>query len=736
MLATVVFDVPRPEGARLDVFCLQDRQGESPRVQLREGASCIFIRHLEGGGVETTRSVAARRVNGAPSSRVHEVQWLAAGAVAGALDLPGGSRPSPRSWIEASGCATDQIIGRYPATLEGGTWNALLPAGACLDLQLMAPRFVPVVWSGVRVEAGGEVELPVRVLRLAASLLLRTVGDEGEAVPGVRVELFPGQAWREVVQEGLRPSGELEPIARGRTDEDGWLRFEGLPPDVPLFARFVPSESFSPLVWEPDELPRGVETFAGDVVLERAARLDVAPIAGRSSEMEHLRVRAEAGASCGWLQGATVTARAEDDGSFTFGALSPGLWTVTAADRKAGAWIPVAEPESVSLAPGDRRTVELDLLDYRLEGRVVDGARGIAADLVFRSRNPRAPRLATTSDDEGEFTLHTGSTPGVYDVLVAWGDRDSRRTVTVPGLTLEDTDEPVVVQLPEGEIRGVVLDGDGRPVPGARVSLDGELTEEGERPAIAMDFAKAAADGSFVFDHLAPGVWQVAATVGGEGERRRRSTPVVLFLVEDEMADGVQLRLEEPTIVEGHILSSDGRPVPGAVGFLQTDRGFASVKGDDDGRFEVTLGTKQTGGAVDLVLEAPGFAATASRVWWTAGEPVIVELQRDGGTLEVILALAAAHLAAPPPISVLLVSEGGVSHRPNLLPSSHWRTDPQADGGVIGRLVVPRLATGNWRVELQYRVSGVPPLSLGTVEILPGQTATVEIPPQALEGLP
>lgn len=665
----------------------------------------------------------------------------------GSLEVPAAIEPARRGWLEVEACddrePSGKVIGWYPVAIQESVWRATLPAGECLDLELLTSRFAPVRWSSVRVEEAGEVELPVRTLRLAASLLLRTVSDDGAAIPDVRVELFPGPTWQQVVRQGLDPTGATEPLVQGTTDDEGWLRLSGLPPDVPVFARFLPPESFAPLVWEPEELPRGVETFAGEVSLERSARLDVAPIVGRSSEMTSLLVQAEAGVSCGWLQGTTVTARAEDDGSFSFDGLVPGLWTVTAKARTAGAWSLMAEPVAISLAPGDRGTVQLDLLDRRFEGRVTDGRRGIAADLVFRSRNPRAPRLATTSDDEGEFTLRAGSTPRTYDVVVTWndddhGDGDSRQTVTVPGLTLEDTDEPVVVELPAGEIRGVVVDGDGRPAPEARVSLDGELAQEGERSAMAMDFAKASADGSFVFDHLAPGAWRVTATVGGEGEPRRRSAPVTLFLTEDEVADGVRLRLEEPTSVEGQVLSPEGRPVPGAVGYLQTDGAFASVKGDEDGMFEVTLtrGTQRTGGAMEIVLEAPGFAATASRVPWTVGETVIVELQREGGALEVIMALAAADLAAPPPISVLLVSEEGVSYRPNLLPSSRWWTEPQADGGMVGRLVVPRLATGNWRVELHYRVSGVPPLSLGTVEIRPGQTAAVEIPPEALEGLP
>jgi hypothetical protein len=716
---------------RLETVASPDGQLLRLEVDDRRELHCRLVQ----GTDRVTHSFSLPRVDTSPG-RPHRLDWSQAVEVGGDLEVPVGI-PAPRlGWVEARRCegleepGRAESIGWYPAKIERGRWSASIPAGACLDLDFVVSPFAVVSWAGVNASAGEVLTLPARTLEIAASILLRTVDEEGMALAGVEVQVFPEQHWLEVARQGLTPDDRVEPMVSGVSDKDGWLRLDALRVAEPLFLRLIPASPRVVRFHDPQSFPPGRETQLGDLVLERGARLEIAAL----EETRDLLVSAEAGVSCGWLYGATITARQLESGGFVVEGLPAGLWTVTARHHGLQRREAAGMPRTVSLSPGEIRGIELEPLDRQILGRVTDAGQGIVADLVFKPRDRRRDSLFAESDEDGRFELRVGATPGLYDAWVTSRDEDVSRlgeAVVVPGLAL-DPGETVEVALPEGEISGVVTDSSGRPLSGANVSLFGEFADDGEQIGFAERRSESSVDGSFSFGGLAEGIWQISA-VAADGKGGGRSLSVVVRLGSDEFLPDVRIVLEETTPFHGRVVDSRGLGVSGVTGFVSGETWRAPVRGDEDGAFSVDLPASGVGWQLDFVLQAPGHGTgTFSGVRPSTTGMMTLELRGEGGRLEVVVELTEEGLASPPPISVLLVSQEGVRLRATLAEGARWSFEPRADGGAFGRLVVPSLAPGLWSVELHSGIVGREPRSLGQVQILEGQTQTLEIPPDLL----
>lgn len=149
--------------------------------------------------------------------------------------------------------------------------------------------------------------------------------------------------------------------------------------------------------------------------------------------------------------------------------------------------------------------------------------------------------------------------------------------------------------LPRVELRGRVVDGDDRPVAGAAVVL-------GAADAIV----RSAADGTFAFTDLVPGVYGVEARA-----RDRIGGPRRVVL--SASTEPIVLRLYRGAIAEVEVVSAvDGRPIAGAEVSLRElamvpDAGRQRALTGDDGvaRFEAL-----TVMAHEVFVHAPGFAPT------------------------------------------------------------------------------------------------------------------------------
>lgn len=212
-------------------------------------------------------------------------------------------------------------------------------------------------------------------------------------------------------------------------------------------------------------------------------------------------------------------AELEADGRFHLRGLLPGEHQVQV--RCAG-HVSAERYPRVTIADSSVKELRYEVTAGRaIRGVVVDDrGQGVAKIRVNATAkpDPSKPRAQQTSawagetDAQGRFVL-AGLLPGDYDVGLSTWPRaralpDKPHAVKLPaGADLEG----VRIELPAtGEVRGKVRDADGRPVAKASVSL-----YDGKRGLSTS----AGDDGSFRFEHVAPGSYRATARRGWDRMR-------------------------------------------------------------------------------------------------------------------------------------------------------------------------------------------------------------------------
>ena len=327
-------------------------------------------------------------------------------------------------------------------------------------------------------------------------------------------------------------------------------------------------------------------------------------------------------------------AQIRGDGSYEFPGLAPGDYTLN---------MEVEGPEvrlEIEVPDLPQYRLDLPLPQGGIEGRVVDAVTGEGVDgarVILRSQDEVDPpegllgaliaqegmaSRTRSRGDDGEFSF-TRLQAGTYDLIVEpprWGDDVGRYAPTDPMEILVHegaTERGVEVRLePSLVLAGRVLDADGLPVDGARVTarLQGEHSLRPPR-------TRAGEEGRFELRSLKVGTYDLTATADGFADEHLRGVEVGL-----EGTGEVELRLSRGVPVHVLVLGTSGQPVAGAVGRLipagtdgalgeeeaeQTLTGFFTGKGVsgtdgrlDLGRFaasEYTL--KVTRGSAEATLE-------------------------------------------------------------------------------------------------------------------------------------
>jgi protocatechuate 3,4-dioxygenase beta subunit len=204
-------------------------------------------------------------------------------------------------------------------------------------------------------------------------------------------------------------------------------------------------------------------------------------------------------------------------------------------------------------------------------------------------------------------------------------------------------------------LEGRVVDADGVPVAGARVSVSGD------RPDAE---ARTGPDGTYRFPRVFPGRQRLEvrhADFGLAVEMVEVAGPRTRF----------DVRMPRPTIVQGRILGRDGSPV--VTPTLQVDH--EAVEVDAEGRFRFSL----TPGEHEVRAEAPDRAPDERRVT-AAGDPIDLDLElgRPGA-----IAGRIADLAPGQFVSLGLQNDSRES-------SADARTDE------LGRFELTGVAAGAW----------------------------------------
>ena len=369
-------------------------------------------------------------------------------------------------------------------------------------------------------------------------------------------------------------------------------------------------------------------------------------------------------ARSGFVPGAVVTLRPSDgltperqvttgpDGRFTFPGTAEGSFVLAATDPVSG----LRGSASGRLDPG----VSILELDIPLEARgeieitvlEADGSTPANATVTMRSGG-----TTVTGDSDAEGIVRLGDLPlGNYTLtaqsMAPERGRDGvRQTVGVsqPGPNLGVD----VVLSGVGTLRGLVLESDGTtPASNATVVLSSSS------PALGPETRNfvTGADGSFRFDGVAVGSWQLSAS------SLALAASASGALAGDGQEEVVDLILGDNGRVRGRLLRADGvTPVADLeVGvFFDSQSGALGVKTDvtaADGSFEMSGVPAGPFGFEGLLPSVNGIARVASEVT-TNGEVVeLGEVLLDEDDLRVVSVVPADNSVDVPVLDDVLVT--------------------------------------------------------------------------------
>ncbi len=336
-------------------------------------------------------------------------------------------------------------------TARDGTFALRLRRGAVVDLRVTADGFAETVRTNCL--AGERVTL---TLAAGASLEVSTVDEQGRPVAQVRVRASSSQQSGLFVQE-----------CEATTDVAGHVVFGGLVPGrVHVRLRHA---TLSPAEGQTVDVPA-----SGSVAL-RVTMLPGRTISGRVTDAgsgAHV-----AGASVGGTAGMHRFVATDAEGRYEF----PG-WTGTTSVIlvasapgycSIGTPVPLAGDLDFALCAGDRvagRVLRAD--GTPLEGAYVSAAGGSAADGVVAADGRLHDHVSGRTGADGRFTL-AGLQHEAPHLLVVASEGLARAFVDFdpPAEERGEVDVGDIVLREGRAIEGLAVDGDGRPLPEASVSL-------------------------------------------------------------------------------------------------------------------------------------------------------------------------------------------------------------------------------------------------------------------------
>jgi len=492
--------------------------------------------------------------------------------------VDGTLRPIPRARAEVRPAATpgasgDPVLDRDD-TLAPAPASGTSAADGTLTIPLPAGRWAVTVradgYGAVGATADlqeGAVEDPLRIVLFPAATLEGTVlRSPGSPRPGVVVEARP------IGNDGLHAR------VAAAADGAGKYKLEGLPP-----GRILVSV----------RLASGVVRAAGVVEVPGTSRFDIllpggATVRGRvvdDATGEPLR-GAEVGVSLYEVASglaASGRALAAADGSFAFEDLPP--WRVSALSARREGYLPWpdggagtaldAGALAVVLAPGTVLEKEVRLRRGAVvRGRVTlgDGTPVPGARVSFTGHvqaagmtQPRSSPVVFSAPDgaySAPFVLPGTNfarveaegfcAPGSEQAAMMGAKEDPRWTVEVPAGGEVEKD---LVLSRGAVVEGLVVDGNGAPVAGARVGVQDPWWEEWSGAAVP-----AGPDGAFRLAAVPTGDLRLLAR--GPGGLRGSSNR--LMVRDGEALRGVRITTGPGAVLAGTVLGEDGTPVPGA----------------------------------------------------------------------------------------------------------------------------------------------------------------------------
>lgn len=554
-----------------------------------------------------------------------------------------------------------------------GELSCELPA-TLLDLTIQAEGFVPHNRWAVRLERDKALPLGRLVLKKGASVSGWVQVEEGAIdASGAEAHLFPLQAPGPdgSLAERLRSSALEVPL-----DERGFFQFAGVAPGAYVIE--VTQPGFAPARVSPIEVWPGSETsLTQPLTLRRPLRIELAispetDWLGKPWQVEMFRASDLGGISAPVHQGA-----AREDGRLIFEGQTPGTFRIVVSDSLGN---PLYSDVDVQIrdAGEARREIEIDLVTLR--GEILLGEEPLSATLYFGGRHAALGSRMEAGQD-GEFH---GVLPreGTWLVEIESPAHALSTHARVEVQARSDRRARLTIRLPDTRIFGKVVEESGRPAEASVLAESGDgFVEVGTRE-----------DGSFEIVALPAGPVRLLAEKGSK-EGRLVSDSTVAVLGEGSEVGPVELRLRKNKLVRGRVQSARG-PVPGAVLEVFPLRpalpGGASVRTDLQGGFEARVPDATE--TIVAIVSPPGNGLKAFEMP-VDGRPVVLDVAREAGTLEITVGISEEEGRAQG-LQMVVVQNG--LHLPwNLL--LHWAQGHGERLRISEGLRIPNLAPGEYR---------------------------------------
>jgi protocatechuate 3,4-dioxygenase beta subunit len=453
-------------------------------------------------------------------------------------------------------------------TDAGGRFRVVAPGSGCFRLVVRADGHLPMEYP--LAPLAEDRELPALAAVKADSLEIRTVGEDGQPLPGIRIRLGTEEEDEPVVGGGLLPRWQLARWS-GLSGPDGKLSHPWLLGHRPLLT-----------VLSPRFLGQGMAVLdqQGPSVLRLAAR-----------PATRIEVRDAAGNP---VAGALIRWKGEPV-------------AVTGPRGRVEISVPEGDALTVESAGGDQAKIVPRrgnvILPVRLEpprrvaGKIVDeiGGRPIRQAVIWMGWPPAAAPASSGADGSFQLDLPPGG-EGWSESAAAGFLPGSRRFLKKgePG--------PILLKLsPAATIAGLVVNSAGRALAGVAIELEGRQDTGEEEPF------QTGPDGKFRLPGLRPGsAYRLTAKREGFAptEKTVRTAPP------GRASSPVRIALDDGTTVSGWIAGEDGRPVAGAELALVGSQDLMALsathaRSDAAGKFELR---HLPPGTFNLIARHPGHA--------------------------------------------------------------------------------------------------------------------------------
>lgn len=598
---------------------------------------------------------------------------------------------------------------------EKGKFSCPLPAGR-IDLRLSSAGFVPRYWWRMRTVGDETTKLGVFELRPGASVAGWVEVDGGPLSERCLAKLRPPATSGGDPRMALRVAKTEHETKVGK---DGFFQFDGIGEGIYQLEvaqpGFAPARIASIEVW-----PESETRLADPLVLHRPLEVElrIAPPVdwlGKRWKV-HLAPAFDFDQSFDVERG--FEGLADGLGRVKIPGQTPGRFMLKIADS-AGNTLYHNLSLYIDGPHNSQQEIRLDLVE--LQGTVSYRDEPVAATLWFGGRHG-SPRVFFQSNSDGRFegVLPRGGT-WIVDIEGVEPEISTHAKVAVKPSRRGEAF--VDLELPDAEVFGRVMNEEGLPVVGARVSISSIVG--------TMQPAETDEDGRFEVRAVPRGRVQLAASKdypAGEETSGRRQLEVA-----DERSHGpIDLVLRPTQEFSGRIVSQRG-PVPGAVVTWfchQPPLPFGGRgRSDLDGRFNGPINSRCK--SVRAIVRPPGHALL-SLVVSASEPPAAINVPTVGGTLRLDVPYTSAEMLEEN--IVMVAHQNGLPipfftlHRWALGRGSRFLTE--LDSGA--QLEIPQLAAGQYRVCLTTRrvVADLPDFSdaCATGYLTAGATLSLRLP--------